>query len=414
MPADACGPPSQGEFTPTEAAIQNGRLARQLIEAAPDAMVIVNQAGTIVLVNQQSEQMFGYSRNELLGEPVEKLIPERFRDRHIAHRADYAAHPHVRRMGERMELFARRRDGIEFPVEIMLSPLRFGEHLLVSAAIRDVTERKLAEAELHSQRLMMLRLLDVRTKELAETSAQLHAAESMAVVGTVAAGLVHDLNNILFPVRSHIELLGQHEAGDEAAEHIQVLQRATGYLQELCKRLRMLTACGGDPHTREAPTDLHEWWRDVAPLLATVLPRHVELRAELPGGLPRVALPRTQLTQAVFNLAHNAGRAMRSQPSGSLTIRANAVRPQRKVRLVVADNGPGMSPEVQRHCLEVSFSSQMKETGHGVGLALVNSIIKRASGAVEIESEQGRGTTFTLVLPTEEMERKPLLPEKHS
>jgi diguanylate cyclase (GGDEF)-like protein/PAS domain S-box-containing protein len=120
---------------------------RRLLESAPDAIVIVNAAGEIVLINAQTEKLFGYSRNELLGERVELLVPDRFRDRHSTHRTDYSEDPHTRAMGAGLDLMARRKDGTEFPVEISLSPIETEDETLVSSAIRDITDRKRAEQD---------------------------------------------------------------------------------------------------------------------------------------------------------------------------------------------------------------------------------------------------------------------------
>jgi PAS domain S-box-containing protein len=121
---------------------------RGLLESAPDAMVIVDETGAIRLVNTQTEALFGYGRQELLGRPVEALVPSRFHDRHAAHRTDYAHNQQFRPMGAGLDLYGLRKDGEEFPVEISLSPLRTQGGVLFSAAVRDVTERKAAEAEL--------------------------------------------------------------------------------------------------------------------------------------------------------------------------------------------------------------------------------------------------------------------------
>ena len=128
----------------TRKSTEEGRL-RGLLELAPDAMVVVDQAGMIVLANTQTESLFGYRQQEVLGHHVEVLIPRRFREKHLEHRINFFSEPQVRSMGAKLQLFALRKDGTEFPVEISLSPVETAEGMLVVSAIRDVSERKMAE-----------------------------------------------------------------------------------------------------------------------------------------------------------------------------------------------------------------------------------------------------------------------------
>lgn len=147
---------------------QEGGKFRALLELAPDAIVIINADGRIVLVNSRTEQLFGYERADLLNQPIEILVPERFRKRHVGHRSHYFANPHTRPMGVNVSLYAARKDGSEFPVEISLSPLETEEGLLVTSIIRDITERLRAEEALrHSkQQDEIIRSQEMALREL--------------------------------------------------------------------------------------------------------------------------------------------------------------------------------------------------------------------------------------------------------
>ena len=164
-------------------------LFEALLESAPDAIVIVDPAGTIRIANRQIEQLFGYSRDELIGQPIETLLPERYHAQHVGHRAAYLAAPRTRPMGTGLELFGRRRDGSEFPVEISLSPMQAKPGLLVTAIIRDVTERKAAEATLRQTALENARLY--AEAQAARAEAELQTARLEATMQSAVHGILH-------------------------------------------------------------------------------------------------------------------------------------------------------------------------------------------------------------------------------
>jgi PAS domain S-box-containing protein len=396
-----------------------------LLEAAPDAIVAVDAEGMIHLVNRQAEALFGYDRDELIGRPLDLLVPDRVRGVHPAYRARYFADPTPRPMGAGVELAARRRDGTEFPVDISLSSLQTEEGVLVSAAIRDVTDRKRAEqerAELQA-RLEQSR----REEERAALEAQLHQSQRLESVGQLAGGVAHDFNNLLAGIMNYAGLvsatlaeqmelrgLGDDEAFRQLAQDVDEITKVAGRGADLTHQLLIFSR---REVVKPEVVDLNAVVVDMEKLLRRTIGENIDLRTSLPPDLPRTKLDRGQIEQVLMNLVVNARDAMPG--GGTLEIKTDefqvddtysgthAIAPGRYARLVVSDTGSGMTPEVVRRAFEPFFTTKPKGAGSGLGLATLYGIVTQAGGDVAIYSEPGLGTTIRAMFPATEEEPAP-------
>ncbi|MDP9793219.1 PAS domain S-box-containing protein [Catenuloplanes nepalensis] len=371
-----------------------------LLEAAPDAMLGVLADGTITLTNAQTERLFGYARDELLGRNVDLLVPERMRAQHPAQRAHYFADPRPRPLRGGDALTARRKDGSEFPVEISLSSLESDQGIIVSAAIRDVTERLIAQAERE-------RLIAQAERDAAERRAQ--HTRRLESLGQLAGGVAHDFNNILAVIGNYTEMLidalGDTDPDLDAARNdLRQVARAAERATQLTKQL---LAFGRRDVTKAQTLSLNHVIGDVEQMLRRTLGEHIHLIVQLDPGLWTIHADAGQLEQILVNLAVNARDAMPS--GGTLSIdTGNAeldgeddghLRPGRYVRLRISDTGTGMPPEVIERAFEPFYTTKPRGSGTGLGLATVYGIATATGGDVQLYSEADIGTTVTILLP---------------
>jgi PAS domain S-box-containing protein len=384
-----------------------GSTFEALLETAPDAMLAVDISGRVVLANAQVEALFGYTRPELLGQLVDILVPDAARDAHAAHRARYAHNPTTRSMGVGLQLAARRKDGTEFPAEISLSSIQTDDGLIVSAAVRDITERLEAERDRD-------RLRAVAERERVEL--QLQRAQRLESLGQLAGGVAHDFNNLLAVILNYTafvaEEVGRAAAADpdrwtDVGNDVEQVRRAAERATELT---RQLLAFGRREIAQPLALDLNEVLEGVEPLLRRTLGEHIELRVDPSANLWPVVADPGQVEQVLVNLAVNARDAMPG--GGTLSIDTTNIvvdvdyaaarpplAPGRYVRVRVSDSGTGMTADVLDHAFEPFFTTKPKGEGTGLGLATVYGIITQAGGHVQIYSEAGLGTTFTALLP---------------
>ncbi len=386
---------------------QKGIPFEALLEAAPDAIIGVDATGAIRWLNAQTEILFGYDRHELIGENVEILVPESARAVHPRHRERYRDQPVARPMGAGNQLLGRRRDGSVFPAEISLSAIETDGDLLVSAAVRDVTEQlefRAAEERLRSQ------------AERQDLERQLQQAQRLESLGQLAGGVAHDFNNLLGAILNYASFVSK-ELGRIDDDRCLAVLDDVAQIRRSAERGAELThqllAFGRREVVRPELIDIGAVIRDVEGLLSRSLGEHIQLEISLPPAPVVVLADRGQLEQVLVNVAVNARDAMEN--GGTLSIDAAIIdvdagvasnvvnlEPGRYVRIEMADTGIGMPPEVAERAFEPFFTTKPKGSGTGLGLATVYGIIRQADGVVQVVSEPDRGTTIIVHLPTQE------------
>jgi PAS domain S-box-containing protein len=342
--------------------------SRLVFESSPSGMLMVDERGSIVLVNTRIEEQFGYARQEMLGQPVEILIPERYRRRHVSDKEAFLKVPQGRPMGAGRDLYGVRKDGTEFSVEIGLTPIQTARGMRVLASIVDITQRKQMEERLN------------QTERLAE-------------LGTLASGMAHEIGTPMNVILGRAENL-MRRTDEEATKKtlgiiISQVERITRIMNQL------LTFARRRPIERR-PMDLKQTIDDALEVIQErTKTHHVKIETSFADSLPAIYADSDQISQVLLNLFINAIHAM---PDGGV-LQVNVAQKDGAIRMVIADTGSGISEKDLSQIFTPFFTTKEVGKGTGLGLTVVHGIIQEHGGSISVQSKPGQGTAFTIDLP---------------
>jgi protein-histidine pros-kinase len=376
---------------PTEKALRESEaILSSLFEYAPDAIVVVNDQGVITRINAQAEAMFGYSRTELLGQPLEILLPESFRQRHVSHRLNYMAEPRLRPMGVCLELFSLCKDGAEFPVDIMLSPLKTADGSVVITVIRDITERKRFEQALRDKNIELEKANQAKDRFLASMSHELRTPLN-AIIGFTGT-LLMKLPGPLTP---------------DQEKQLRTIQSSARHLLSLINDLLDLTRIeSGKIELTFEPVVCQSLVQEVVTTLRPLAEsKNLSFEVKTPAEDLVIHTDRRAFNQILLNLANNAIK-FTEEGGVRLELGQRQVNGQRRIAISLVDTGIGIRAEDQvklfQAFVQVDSSATRRYAGTGLGLHLSQKLASLLGGQIEFESEFGRGSRFTLVIPAQE------------
>jgi len=353
-----------------------------VLNSTPDAMVIVNDEGNILIVNRQTEKVFGYAREELIGKSVDNLMPERFRGKHFDFRIGYAKAPKIRDMDTNFELFALRKDGSEFPIDVSLSPINTGEDRLIIAMLRDVTERKKAEKEIEKQREILAKF------------------DRTTLMGQLTGAIAHELNQPLTSILSNAQaaeiiLKSGNWDVEEFKEILIDIINDTKRGAEIIGNVREMYR---EQKVEFLPFNLIETINNTIRLLnSDLVMQHIVIDIKCTASIPILNGNKIQIQQVLINMIINSIEAMKNNNRTNRLIQIQITNNDNEVRTTVADSGIGIKIKESNNIFK-PFTT-WTPGGTGMGLAVSNSIIISHGGRMWAENRPEGGVLVGFSLP---------------
>jgi PAS domain S-box-containing protein len=366
---------------------------RELFEASPDAIFEIDRDGLICLASEEAEKLFGYTREELIGKSIDDLVPARFRGQHAGHRARYEAAPRRRPMGSGLDLWALRKDGGEFPVDIKLGSAGGGQNLRVMCVIRDISERRLAESQIRE----LNQKLEQRNREV-ERANQMKSE--------FLASMSHELRTPLNTIIGFADLLKEQNAGDLNPKQMRYMDHIANGSRHLLSLINdILDLSKIEAGRMELRTEIFPAAEAIEEGLAAIRPSVDQKKLHLEsntGSAPAISADRQHFRQILFNLLSNAVKF--TPPGGTIRVTTSAL--QNACRVCVADTGIGIAPE-ETESIFASFHQAAATTkgikeGTGLGLAITRRLVEMNYGRIWVESQPGKGSQFYIELPLAE------------
>jgi PAS domain S-box-containing protein len=352
------------------------------MEAATDGVVSADSAGIIVYVNPATEKLFGYSARELLGQPLSRLVPERYHETYLDELAEYAGTRGNQGIGRTVEIVGKRKDGSEFPVDLSLGSWSTGGETFFAGIVRDIAERKKVEA-------------------------QLLVADRMVSVGTLAAGVAHEINNPLAAVIGNLDMsvrdvsalaarIGEPANVGELQEQLNDAREAAERVRSIVRDLKIFSR---GEQERRGPVDVVQVLESTLRMAWNEI-RHRARLVKRYEKVPPVEASESRLGQVFLNIVVNAAQAMEDGQADKNEIRVGTrVNAAGSVVIEIGDTGPGIPPQVMQRLFTPFLTTKPVGMGTGLGLSICHRIVTELGGEISVTSESGAGTVFQVTLP---------------